>query len=257
MRNYKVIGANEEIMKTASDTFFRQFVKWMNSETIDGDEWIPISKRMPTPEESTDKYRRFWVAAMCPDEDGKFQYSVYVSRRVENGFDMERAAWLAEPIAWKPYSEPEPFIPQSIDDITDLMLTLAKSYSNNPDVDIPEDMLRAAATLIQAEFQKKSDWYNALVVSLHDYIHEADGSVPYYQMAVALADRIIGIEREEDKDSIENLDLTVRTYVCLKRAGINTVSQLRNMYSEDLRKITNLNYKDIDEIAEKLEKYEF
>lgn len=257
MKNYKVITADEEIMKTALDTFFRQFVEWMNSETIDDDEWIPVSERLPVPEESTDKYRRFWVTAMCPDEDGKFQYSVHVSRRVGNGFDMEKAGWLAEPIAWKLYSEPDPFIPQSLDDITDLMLALAESYSNNPDMDIPEDVLRAAATIVQAEFQKKGDWYNALVASLHDYIHEAEGSIPYYQMAVALANRIIGNEPDEDKDSIENLDLTVRTYVRLKRAGINTVSQLRNMYSGDLRKITNLNYKDIDEIAEKLERYEF
>lgn len=255
MRNYKVIGANEEIIKTASDSFFKQFVEWLNSKTIDDDEWIPVSERLPIPEESTDKYRRFWVTAMCPDEDGKFQYSVHVSRRVANGFDMEKAGWLAEPIAWKPYSEPEPFIPQSLDDITDLMLALAKSYSNNPDVDMPEVVLRAAATLVQAEFQKKGEWYNALVVCIYGYLQETDGSVPYDQMAEELADRIIGVE--PDPDSIDNLNLTVRTYVRLKRTGINTVSQLRNMYSGDLREITNLGYQDIDEIAEKLEKYEF
>lgn len=115
--------------------------------------------------------------------------------------------------------------------------------------------LREAADIVRNEFLQKGDWYNALVASIYGYLCESDGSVPYDQMAIELADRIIGIE--SDPDSIDNLDLTVRTYVCLKRAGINTVSQLRNMYSGDLRKITNLNYKDIDEIAEKLERYEF
>ncbi|PJJ27796.1 hypothetical protein [Lacrimispora celerecrescens] len=35
MKNSKVIAADEEIMKTASDTFFRQLVEWMNSESIE------------------------------------------------------------------------------------------------------------------------------------------------------------------------------------------------------------------------------
>lgn len=112
-----------------------------------------------------------------------------------------------------------------------------------------------AAEVIRNEFMQKGDWYNALVGSIYGYLCESDGSVTYDQMAVELANRIIGIESAPD--SIDNLDLTVRTYVCLKRAGINTVSQLRNMYSGDLRETTNLGYQDIDEIAEKLEKYEF
>ena len=47
MKNYKVIAADEEIMKAASDAFFRQFVEWMNSESIDNGGWIPISERVP------------------------------------------------------------------------------------------------------------------------------------------------------------------------------------------------------------------
>lgn len=123
---------------------------------------------------------------------------------------------------------------------------------NNAEVRSDSKLLQIAAEIMRNEFLQKGDWYNALVASIHDYIHEADGSVPYYQMAVSLANRIVGIELEEDKDSIENLDLTVRTYVCLKRAGINTVSQLRNMLVEDFREITNLNQQGIDEIRKKL-----
>lgn len=107
-----------------------------------------------------------------------------------------------------------------------------------------------AAEVIRNKFMQKGDWYNALVASIYGYLCEFDGSVTYDQMAVELANRIIGIE--SDPDSIDNLELTVRTYVCFKRAGIDTVSQLSSMHVEDLREITNLNQQDIDEIRKKL-----
>lgn len=116
------------------------------------------------------------------------------------------------------------------------------------------DSLQEAAEIVRNEFMKKDDWYNALVASIFGYLQETDGSVPYDQMAVELANRIASIE--PDHDSIDNLELTIRTYVCLKRAGINTVSQLRNIYSGDLLKIKNLTQQSLDEMAEKLEKYE-
>lgn len=135
------------------------------------------------------------------------------------------------------------------------VVPLAAILLKNADVKSDSQLLQMAAEVIRTEFMQKGDWYNALVASIYGYLCESDGSVPYDQMAEDMANRIIGIE--PDRDTIDNLDLTVRTYVRLKRAGINTVSQLRNMYSGDLREITNLDYQDIDEIAEKLEKYEF
>jgi DNA-directed RNA polymerase alpha subunit len=114
--------------------------------------------------------------------------------------------------------------------------------------------LQEAAEIIRTEFMQKGDWYNALMASIYGYLQETDGSIPYDQMAVELANRIVGIE--SDMGSIDNLDLTIRTYVCLKRAGINTVSQLRNIYSGDLLKIKKFTQQSLDELAEKLEKYE-
>lgn len=136
------------------------------------------------------------------------------------------------------------------------LMPSATILMSNAEVKSDNKLLQVAAEILRTELVQKGDWYNALVASLHDYIHEADGSVPYYQMAVALTDRIIGIESEPDKDSIDNLDLTVRTYVCLKRAGIDTVSQLRNIYSEGLLNIKNFTQQSLDELAEKLEKFE-
>lgn len=125
---------------------------------------------------------------------------------------------------------------------------------NNLSLRYSPEMIRFAAEIIRSEFMQKGDWYNALMASILGYLQETDGSVPYDQMAVELANRIVGIE--SDMDSIDNLDLSVRTYNCLKRAGINTVSQLRNTYSRDLLKIKNFTQKSLDELAEKLEKHE-
>lgn len=136
-----------------------------------------------------------------------------------------------------------------------VMSGLVETFSKNPDKEIPADLLQDAAILVRTEFMKKGDWYNAMVESIAQYLRTIPANKSLYSVAEGLADLIVGTE--PDRDSIDNLDLTVRTYVCLKRAGINTVSQLRNMYTEDLRGITNLNQQSIDEVAEKLEKYEF
>lgn len=53
--------------------------------------------------------------------------------------------------------------------------------------------------------------------------------------------------------TIEDLDLSVRSYNCLKRAGINTVAELINRTEEDMMKVRNLGRKSLEEVAQKLE----
>ncbi|MCL2050310.1 MAG: DNA-directed RNA polymerase subunit alpha [Lachnospiraceae bacterium] len=66
------------------------------------------------------------------------------------------------------------------------------------------------------------------------------------------------VERElEDTEkvlemSIDELELSVRSYNCLKRAGINTVEELTNKTSEDMMKVRNLGRKSMDEVTIKL-----
>jgi DNA-directed RNA polymerase subunit alpha len=66
------------------------------------------------------------------------------------------------------------------------------------------------------------------------------------------------IESEEDSKnkilemSIEDLDLSVRSYNCLKRAGINTVQELANQTEEDMMKVRNLGRKSLKEVKDKL-----
>lgn len=65
-------------------------------------------------------------------------------------------------------------------------------------------------------------------------------------------------EKEENKKekvlemSIEDLDLSVRSYNCLKRAGINTVEDLANKSEEEMMKVRNLGRKSLDEVKYKL-----
>lgn len=64
-------------------------------------------------------------------------------------------------------------------------------------------------------------------------------------------------KEEEEKDrlmemTIEELDLSVRSYNCLKRAGINTVEELTRRTEEDMMKVRNLGKKSLQEVREKL-----
>ena len=65
------------------------------------------------------------------------------------------------------------------------------------------------------------------------------------------------VEKEDDKKgtldmSIEDLELSVRSHNCLKRAGINTVEELVQRSEADMMKVRNLGRKSLDEVVQKL-----
>ncbi len=66
------------------------------------------------------------------------------------------------------------------------------------------------------------------------------------------------IEKEDDEKekvlemNIDELELSVRSYNCLKRAGINTVEELTNKTPEDMMKVRNLGRKSLEEVLAKL-----
>jgi DNA-directed RNA polymerase subunit alpha len=80
----------------------------------------------------------------------------------------------------------------------------------------------------------------------------------YTDLTESTDDVEIMVEREEeDIDKllemvIEELDLSVRSYNCLKRAGINTVDDLIRRTEEDMMKVRNLGKKSLQEVKEKL-----
>ncbi len=69
----------------------------------------------------------------------------------------------------------------------------------------------------------------------------------------------IMVEKEESKKekvlemTIEELDLSVRSYNCLKRASINTVEELTEKTEDDMMKVRNLGKKSLEEVIQKLE----
>ena len=52
--------------------------------------------------------------------------------------------------------------------------------------------------------------------------------------------------------TVEELDLSVRSFNCLKRAGINTVSELTDKTEDEMMKVRNLGKKSLEEVQEKL-----
>ena len=69
---------------------------------------------------------------------------------------------------------------------------------------------------------------------------------------------VVMVEKENDEKekvlemSIDELELSVRSYNCLKRAGINTVEELCNRTSDDMMKVRNLGRKSLEEVLAKL-----
>lgn len=69
---------------------------------------------------------------------------------------------------------------------------------------------------------------------------------------------ILVVKDEPAKDkvlemTIEELDLSVRSYNCLKRAGINTVDELISKTEEEMMKVRNLGRKSLEEVVQKLD----
>jgi DNA-directed RNA polymerase subunit alpha len=87
----------------------------------------------------------------------------------------------------------------------------------------------------------------------------------HINLFVSLADNInvmdIMVSHEEDKKaqilemSIEEMDLSVRSYNCLKRANIHTVEDLIKRTEEDMLKVRHLGRKSLDEVINKLKSY--
>ena len=80
----------------------------------------------------------------------------------------------------------------------------------------------------------------------------------FIDLSEATKNTQVMIEKEESKKekvlemSIEELELSVRSFNCLKRAGISTVEDLTNRSESDMMKVRNLGKKSFDEVTAKL-----
>ncbi|MBQ9685623.1 MAG: DNA-directed RNA polymerase subunit alpha [Clostridia bacterium] len=89
----------------------------------------------------------------------------------------------------------------------------------------------------------------------------ADVFYKHLKIFMSLTDQVAQVgfsEKENDTQekvlemTIEELDLSVRAYNCLKRAGINTVAELVQKNQEDMMKVRNLGKKSLEEVEQKL-----
>ena len=84
----------------------------------------------------------------------------------------------------------------------------------------------------------------------------------FIDLSEATKNTQVMIEKEESKKekvletSIEELELSVRSFNCLKRAGISTVQDLANKTEADMMKVRNLGKKSLDEVTNKLHSLE-
>ena len=83
----------------------------------------------------------------------------------------------------------------------------------------------------------------------------------HLNLFISLTDQVMPVSMvqvEDDKKdkvlemTIEELDLSVRAYNCLKRAGINSVAELVQKNQEDMMKVRNLGRKSLEEVEQKL-----
>ena len=80
----------------------------------------------------------------------------------------------------------------------------------------------------------------------------------FIDLSEATKNTQVMIEKEENKKekvlemSIEDLELSVRSFNCLKRAGISTVEDIINMTEQEMMKVRNLGKKSLDEVTFKI-----
>lgn len=83
----------------------------------------------------------------------------------------------------------------------------------------------------------------------------------FVELVESMAEMDILVSHEEDEQTkvlemtIEDMDLSVRSYNCLKRAGISTVESLIKKSESDLAKVKNLGKRSLEEVIEKLKSY--
>jgi DNA-directed RNA polymerase subunit alpha len=105
-------------------------------------------------------------------------------------------------------------------------------------------------------------WTNGTVIPDEAISTAAKILTEHLSLFVSLTDTVMPVtftDQEDDKRekvlemTIEELDLSVRAYNCLKRAGINTVSELVQRNQEDMMKVRNLGRKSLEEVEQKLQ----
>ena len=179
------------------------------------------------------------------EEGGELNCELYVGRgcgyaSIEKNKERNKELKLNYPLG---------FIP-----IDSIYGPVKKASYNVENARVGQDLTRDKLTL---EVETNGAFSGREIVSLAAKIIE-----DHIKMFVELCknfNRDILIARESDNTikvlamTIEDMDLSVRSYNCLKRAGIQTVEDLTKKTEEDMLRVRNLGRKSLDEVIAKLE----
>jgi len=122
--------------------------------------------------------------------------------------------------------------PTRVGNITDLDKLIIEVWTNG--TINPKDAICLASRILTEHFNQ--------FVNLSDTAKETE----------ILVERPEGAKEKMLELSIEELDLSVRSYNCLKRAGINTVEDLATKSEDDMMKVRNLGRKSLEEVLKKM-----
>ena len=128
-----------------------------------------------------------------------------------------------------------------VGDITDFDKLVLEIWSNGS-IDVNNALAQAANMLIEHFMQIASITGQPVTVA-----------VP--QVTAAVTEEIVETQEETPSISIEDLELSVRAYNCLKRASINSMAELLKKSEHDLLNIKNFGKKSSDEVIEKLHQF--
>ena len=117
------------------------------------------------------------------------------------------------------------------------------------EMDITSNRLRAEVAVSDKEAVLEGDMFVKII--------EAGSNKIIYETTVEAGSNTFDIESETIADvlemTIEESDLSVRSYNCLKRAGINTVQNLIEKTEDEMMKVRNLGRKSLEEVLQKID----
>ena len=128
-----------------------------------------------------------------------------------------------------------------VGDITDFDKLVLEIWSNGS-IDVNNALAQAANMLIEHFMQIAS-------------ITGQPVTVAGPQVTAAVTEEVVETQEEAPSISIEDLELSVRAYNCLKRASINSMAELLKKSEHDLLNIKNFGKKSSDEVIEKLHQF--
>ena len=112
--------------------------------------------------------------------------------------------------------------------------------------DFPQRISKKLKSLISMVF------YGCVLEEVRDEVSDNSISKNNLRGYIIILLKVLGLQQKLDKDSIDNLELGVRSYNALKKANITSIKKLLDMSDEELLKVRNLGRKNVAEIRTQL-----